>query len=141
MTTREFAAKIIEEHFKEGIDHLKSGWGHNFGKEYIDRRDNTYTAISLILRYWNDEEGSINLLIHWLKEEKLTIPWNTASYLAWNLYYSLNPNQTDRDLRIADKGSSMFSLLRSIELNSQIDHLNPEQQERLKSITSYIINS
>lgn len=138
MTTREFAARIIEEHFTQTIDHLKSGWGHNFNADFKDRRDNTYAAIRLILEFWNYTKDSTSLLIAWLKEPQLETPWNSSSMLAWNLYYSLMKEQTEYELRLADKKNEMFSLLRSIELNKQLKLLTEEQQKRLITITSYI---
>lgn len=138
MTTREFAAKIIEEHFLGNIDHLKSGWGHNFNAEFKDRRDNTYTAIRLVLEFWEYPKDNIQELILWLRNEELKAPHYIRSALAWNLYYSLAKDQTEREMRKIDKKDEMFSLLRHIELHS-FSRLSPEQQERLTKITRYIL--
>lgn len=139
MTCREFCAKLLTEHFVDkSINHLHSGWGHNFNAEFQDRRDSTYVAIRLILRFWNNEEGSINTLIAWLHEPNLGHPWNSSSTLAWNLYYSLYPFSTERDLRLIEKRASMYSLLRNIELSNKFDLLTPEQKNRLTDITTYI---
>lgn len=142
MTTREFAAKLLTEHFVDkSIDHLHSAWGHNFNSEFKDRKDSTYTAISLILRYWHlsKENTSINLLIAWLQEPVLCKPFNSCSYLAWNLYYSLCPEPTEIELRKRDQLSSMYSLLRHIELNKAFDCLDDGEKQRLTEITKYII--
>lgn len=143
MTTREFAAKLFTEHFiDKSINHLHSGWGHNFNSEFKDRRDNTYAAISLILKYWDaDKENTgIGRLIAWLQEPSLTTPWNVCSTLAWNLYYSLTKDQTEHELRCFDKKRDMYSLLRSIEINGQLSLLTEDQQKRLTDITSFIMN-
>jgi hypothetical protein len=89
MTAKEFAIKLLKEQFVDkSIDHRKSNWGHNFHSHPIYGSSEAYTALQLIILYWDKADDSIGLLIRWLEEDKLVNPFNSSSILAWNLYFS-----------------------------------------------------
>jgi len=141
MTVREFAAEIFNDHFTNKIDHLKSGWGHNFNHEFKDRKDNTYTAIFLVLNYWKPTDEQLKVLVNWLRLPLISFQYPPSSigcHLIYNLYYSFDEAKSEYIIKARSKSTQMFSLLRSIEINGQIEFLTADQKSRLLDITKFI---